>query len=158
MFGTPGFSYVGLIFLCCLFLPNILYGLHPPTDQLRVDENRVLLAFERIGQALCTVLLLIFEDFDPHGFGPWTVWLIASSVLMALYLLCWARYFLGERVSRGFYRPFLGIPLPLDVITVCAAFLLSGDGEVIWLPLASLILGIGHIGITAQHWKAEKGR
>lgn len=69
MFGTPGFSYLGLIFLCCLFLPNSFYGLHPPADRLKIEENRVLLVFERVGQVLCTVLLLIFEDFNPHGSG-----------------------------------------------------------------------------------------
>lgn len=158
MFGTLGFSYLGLIFLCCLFIPNGFYGLHPPADPLKVDENRVLLVFERVGQVLCTVLLVIFEDFNPRGFGPWTAWLIAAAVLMALYLICWGRYFLGERISRDFYRPFLGIPLPLAVLPVCAAFLLSVYGKVIWLSLASVVLGVGHIGITAQHWKAEKNR
>lgn len=154
--GTLGFSYTGLLFLCCLFVPNILYGMHPPTDGLKIRENRVLLVFERVGQALSTVLVLIFDDLNIHGVRPWTIWLGAAFLLMALYLLCWGRYFRGGHVSGDFYRPFLGIPLPLAVLPVAALFLLSVYGKVIWLGIAAVILGIGHIGITAQNWSAVR--
>lgn len=156
MFGTLGFSYIGLIFLCCLFIPNILYGLHPPKDNLKIEENKILLTFERIGQVLCTILVLIFDDFNIHKIDLWTIWLGIAFILMVLYLLCWGRYFLGDHVSRDFYRPFLGVPLPLAILPVAAVFLLSVYGKVIWLGIAAIILGIGHIGITAQHWSAIK--
>lgn len=158
MFGTLGFSYIGLVFLCCLFIPNIFYGLHPPKDPLKIKENKILLALERTGQVLCTVLVLIFDDFNIHQINLWTVWLGIALLLMILYLLCWGRYFLGKHVSRDFHRPFLGIPLPLAVLPVAAVFLLSIYGKVLWLGIASVILGIGHIGITAQHWIAIKKR
>jgi hypothetical protein len=156
MLGTFGFSYTGVLFLCCLFLPNIFYGWNLPTDNLKIDENRILLAFERTGQVLCTVLAVVFDNFNLHGFNLWTIWLGISFLLMILYLLCWGRYFLGKHVSEDFYRPFLGVPLPLAVLPVIAIFLLSIYGEVLWLGIAAVILGIGHIGITAQHWSALK--
>jgi hypothetical protein len=77
---------------------------------------------------------------------------------MVLYLLCWGRYFLGKHLSSDFYRPFLGVPLPLAVLPVAAVFLLAVYGKVIWLGIAAVILGIGHIGITAQHWITVKMR
>lgn len=156
MFGTLGFSYIGFIFLCCLFIPNIFYGLHLPVDNLKIEENKLLLAFERIGQVLCTILVIIFDDFNIHEINFWTIWLGIVFILLVLYLLCWRRYFLGKHVSRDFYRPFLGIPLPLAVLPVVAVFLLSVYGKVIWLGIAAIVLGIGHIGITAQHWIAIK--
>lgn len=156
MFGTLGFSYVGFIFLCCLFIPNIFYGLHLPTDNLKIKENKILLAFERTGQVLCTILLVIFDNFNIHGLNLWTIWLGIAIILMILYLLCWGRYFTGDHASRDFYRAFLGVPLPLAVLPVAAAFLLAVYGKVIWLGMAAIILGIGHIGITAQHWTAVK--
>ncbi|KPU45278.1 hypothetical protein OXPF_11710 [Oxobacter pfennigii] len=158
MFGTLGFSYTGLIFLCCLFIPNIIYGFNLPKDYLKIEENKIFLTFERIGQLFCTVFLLIFDDFNIHNFNLWTMWLGIAFVLMALYLICWGRYFIGKHVSIDFYRPFFGIPLPLAVLPVTAVFLLSVYGKVIWLGIAAVILGIGHIGITAQNWEAIKNQ
>jgi hypothetical protein len=154
MFGTFGFSYVGLIFLCCLFIPNICYGFHQPVDRLNVRENKLLLAFERSGQILCTVLVVIFDDFNVHPLNFRAIWLGTASLLMILYLICWGRYFMGGHTSRDFYRPFLGVPLPLAVLPVTAIFLLSVYGKVIALSIAAVLLGIGHIGITQQHRRA----
>ena len=129
MLGTLGFSYIGLLFLCCLFVPNIFYGLHLPIDHLKIKENKILLAFERTGQVLCTILVIIFDDFNIHEINLWTVWLGIAFLLMVMYLLCWGRYFLGNHVSRDFYRSFLGIPLPLAVLPVAAVFFTVGIWE-----------------------------
>lgn len=45
-----GFSYVGLIYLIMLFVPNIIWTSRRPENYYRyiVNENKVLLAFERI--------------------------------------------------------------------------------------------------------------
>ena len=127
--GTLGFSFTGLIFLCCLFIPNGLYALRcPPKDPVRLRENRVLWIFEKTGQVLCTVLVLISEDINFHGLTPWAAWLAASALLMLLYLACWFRYFLGEHETRDFLRPVWGIPLPLASLPVTAVVLLAVYG------------------------------
>lgn len=154
--GKFGFSYVGLIFLCCLFIPNILYIFFPPKDNTDIENNKALLFFERTGQALCTILLLAFVNLNIHRLDYWTIWLGLALMLMLLYLLCWVRYFLGTHQSRDFFRPFLGVPLPLAVLPVAAVLLLSVYGKLVWLGIAAIILGIGHIGITAQHSAAFK--
>ena len=154
--GTLGFSYIGLIFLLCLFVPNSFYSFNLPVDSLKVNENKILLAFEKAGQVLCTIFLIIFSDFNISKVNLWSIWLVVIFVLLILYLLCWLRYFSGKHTSNDLYRPFLDIPLPLAVLPVMAVFTLSIYGKVIWLLIASIILGIGHIGITAQHWTAAK--
>ena len=64
--GTFGLSYVGLIYLLMLFIPNGLWARNQPEgyQQLVQQENRVLLGFERIGQMLVTTLALVFSNFN----------------------------------------------------------------------------------------------
>ena len=45
--GQFGFSYVGLVFLLALFIPNLFWTKNKPKDYDPSGENRVLLAFER---------------------------------------------------------------------------------------------------------------
>ena len=60
-----GFSYVGLIFLIMLMLPNIAWTKNQPKDyeQYVVNENKVLLALERIGEVMVSCAALIFSYF-----------------------------------------------------------------------------------------------
>jgi len=114
-------------------------------------ESKTLLAFERVGQVLCTASILLFTDYNPDTFVPWTTWFIASAVLMVLYEIFWIRYFRSKQTVMDFYRPLLGIPAPGATLPVFAFLLLGIYGKVIWLIVSSLILGVGHIGIHLQH-------
>ena len=51
-----GFSYIGLIWLIMLFVPNIVWTKNKPQDYEKYTEgeNKVLLALERIGQFIVT--------------------------------------------------------------------------------------------------------
>ncbi len=154
--GHLGFSYVGLIFLAMLFVPNIIWAKNQPQGYNPENENRILLAFERLGEALTTTLVLIFDDFNFHGLTAWCLWLAAAFSLMVMYELWWVRYFRSERKLSDFYSSFIGIPLAGATLPVAALFLLSVYGRVIWLAIAAIILGIGHIGIHYQHSREIK--
>ncbi|WP_256762150.1 hypothetical protein [Cohnella sp. WQ 127256] len=151
MFGHLGFSYVGPIYLLMLFIPNFIWSKNQPIDDVNIKENKILLGFERVGQVCCTCSLLIFSDFDIAPFSAWNLWLITSFVLMVLYEICWIRYFINENTKENFYRSFCGIPIPLASLPVIAFLLLGIYGEVIWLIISAIIIGIGHIGIHIQH-------
>lgn len=151
MVGHIGFSYVGLIFLFMLFLPNIIWARNKPQGYTAAGENRVLLVFERVGEVLTTVCALMFDDLNPHGRTAWTWWLVAAFALMVMYELWWIRYFRSERKLSDFYSGFLGIPLAGATLPVAAFFLLGVYGKVVWLMASAVILGVGHIGIHAQH-------
>ena len=60
-----GFSYIGLIWLIMLFVPNMIWTKNKPQDYEKYTEgeNKVLLALERIGQFIVTPVALIFSDF-----------------------------------------------------------------------------------------------
>ena len=149
--GHLGFSYVGLIFLLMLFVPNIIWAKNMPKGYSAERESRVLGAFERIGEVLCTCCALIFSDFNLRPWSPWCLWLAAAFGLMVLYELWWVRYFRSNRTLDDFYGSFLGIPVPGAVLPVAAFVLLGIYGRVIWMILSAVILGIGHIGIHLHH-------
>lgn len=151
-----GFSYIGLIFLLMLFVPNIIWAGKKPQGYTSENENKALLIFERTGETLTTVCVLIFDNFNIHGWSNRTWWLIAAFVLMVMYEIWWLRYFRSKRKLSDFYSSFLGIPLAGAILPVISFFLLGIYGKVIWLLISATILGIGHIGIHIQHRKELK--
>lgn len=150
-----GFSYVGLIYLAMLMLPNIIWTKNQPKDYEKyvANENKVLLAFERIGEVLVSFVSLIFSDFNLKPWSNWTWWLIASFLLMVLYEIYWIRYFKSEKTMKDFYSSILGIPVAGATLPVLAFLLLAVYGKNILLGVSVLILGIGHIGIHIMHRK-----
>ena len=75
---------------------------------------------------------------------------------MVLYGFWWIRYFRSEQKLSDFYSSFLFIPFAGATLPVIAFFMLGIYGRVIWMLMAVIILGIGHIGIHMQH-KKEPG-
>ena len=124
MLGHFGFSYVGILYLLMLFLPNIIWIKNKPEGYSSEGENRILGMFENTGQVLAVCAAVIFSDFNIRPEFPWILWLIISFVFIA------------------------GAVLP-----VIAFFLLGIYGKNIWMLLATVILGIGHIGIHLEHRK-----
>lgn len=147
---TFGFSYVGVAFLLMLFIPNIIWTKNQPEGYDASDENRILLIFERVGEVLCTCLILIFSDFNLHA-TKWIIWLGISFLLMIIYEIYWIRYFKSDKTLEDFYKPMLGIPVPGAMLPVMAFLILGIYGTNIFLIISSAILGIGHIGIHKEH-------
>lgn len=154
MFGNLGFSYIGLLFLLMLFIPNIIWTKKKPQRYTSEKENKILLLFERLGEVLTCCCLLVFSDFNIHEWTLWSLWLIAAFILMIMYEAWWVRYFRSERKLSDFYSSFLGIPLAGATLPVIAFFILGIYGKVVCMLIATLILGIGHIGIHIQHKKS----
>ncbi len=154
-----GFSYIGLIDLIMLFVPNLIWTKNKPEGYERYaeKENKVLLAFERIGEVLVCVCALIFSDFNLRN-TVWIGWLIASFALMVLYEIFWLRYFKSERTMKDFYRSLFGIPVAGATLPVMAFFLLGIYGCNAFLLVSVIILGIGHIGIHVGHRNEVYGK
>jgi len=153
--GEFGFSFVGLAFLLALFVPNIVWALGArPGGYDASTQNRVLGLVERLGQALTVAAALVFADTNLRPWTPWTWWLVTAIVVMITYEAAWVRYFTSRRTMRDFYRSLFGVPLPLATLPVTAFLLLGVYGRLIPLIIATVILGIGHIGIHSQHFRA----
>lgn len=153
-----GFSYVGLIYLLMLFIPNILWSKNKPKDYEKyvVNENKILLMFERIGEVLVSCFVLIFSDFNINEITLWSLWLLVSFVFMILYEIYWVRYFKSQRLLKDFYSSLLGIPVAGATLPVVAFLLLGIYGKNIFLIISAIIFGIGHIGIHINHYNEIK--
>lgn len=150
-----GFSYVGLIYLLLLMIPNIIWTKNQPQDYEKYlgNENRVLLTLERIGEVSVSCTVLIFSDYNLKLWSNWSWWLVLSFVMMVLYEIYWIRYFKSEKKMSDFYSSFFGIPVAGASLPVAAFMLLAIYGKNILLGIAVFILGIGHIGIHLAHRK-----
>lgn len=150
-----GFSYVGLIYLFMLFIPNLFWTKNKPKgyEKYVEKENKILRIFENIGQILVTCIVVIFKDFNIQKATYWIIWLIISFCFMLLYEIFWIKYFKSEKRMQDFYSSLLGIPVAGASLPVIAFFLLGIYGKNIPLIIAVLILAIGHIGIHINHKK-----
>ena len=142
------FSFVGLLFLVMLFVPNILWSKCPPKDYEKYsnNENKILLALERIGEVLVTV----FSLFCAVNFS-FNVVLAIAFLSMIVYELYWIRYFKSPKTMNDMYGNFLFIPLPGATLPVLAFLILGVYANNILLIISAVILGIGHIGIHFSH-------
>ena len=150
-----GFSYIGLIFLLMLMIPNIIWSKNKPEnyDKYVKNENKVLLVFERLGEILVTCFSLIFSDFNINTLSIWTIILLISFMFMILYEIYWIRYFKSNKTMKDFYSSLLGVPVAGASLPVLAFLLLGIYGKNIFLIISTILLGIGHIGIHLNHKK-----
>ena len=144
-----GFSFVGLLFLVMLLVPNLLWSKNQPKDYEKYakNENKTLLMLERIGE----VFVCIFSLFCGINFTDLSLILIIALILMVLYEIYWIRYFRSDRTMSDMYCDMFKIPVPGASLPVFAFLLLGIVSENIFLMVFSVILAIGHIGIHLNH-------
>lgn len=154
-----GFSYVGLIYLLMLFIPNIIWAKNKPTDYDKYvpNENKILQILERAGEGLVCCIVLIFSDFNIRLQSLWSIWLLISFFMMLLYEIYWIRYFKSERNMLDFYKSLCKIPVAGATLPVCAFLLLGIYGRNVFLIFSVIVLGIGHIGIHLGHYREVVG-
>jgi hypothetical protein len=135
-----------------VLLPNLLAVFFPARKQLdksgRPDPKQLKLftAVERIGQAACFVLPFFYRlDFSSVKGG---IALAVMALALAVYYAGWVRYLLLGRDEALFYRSLLCIPLPMAVMPVVYFLAASLFLSSVWLLLAAIILGVGHINVT----------
>ena len=127
--------------------------MHIWEDLFAKNENKVLLAFERIGEVAVSCLSLIFSDFNINKLSAWTIILLIAFLLMLLYEVYWIRYFKSEKTMKDMYSSLFGIPVAGATLPVLAFLLLGIYGKNLPLIIATMVLGIGHIGIHLNHKK-----
>lgn len=148
-----GFSGIGFLFIVMLMIPNLLWIKHQPKDYQNYvgNENKLLVCLERIGEIGVSCLAVCFNDCSVFAISLRTLLLAAAFVLMLMYEWFWIRYFRSNQTMQDFYCTCFQIPVPGAVLPVAALFLLALYESNLYLLIAVVVLGIGHIGIHLQH-------
>ena len=150
-----GISVTGIVFLVMLFIPNIIWSKMQPEgyEEASKHENKVLLALERTGEVLVSVLVLTDRRLDRLPASPRTGYLVTALMLMVLYELYWIKYFRSSHTLADMYSDYCGFPMAGASLPVFAVLLLGVYACNVFLIAAAIILGIGHIGIHLMHRK-----
>lgn len=156
-----GFSVTGFVFLIMLFVPNIIWACKKKPEGYEASaqkENKILLTFERVGEVLVSVSLVIFTAVNPKImrlgglYFEWTIILwFTAAVLMILYECYWIKYFNSAKTMEDLYMTFMGFPVAGATLPVIACLLLGICSNNLIVLCSSVILGIGHIGIHLMH-------
>ena len=153
-----GFSYIGLLFLLMLMIPNFVWIKNKPQnyEDYVKKENKFLIFFERMGEIAVSCISLVFTNFNINSISYWTFILGGSFILMVLYEIYWLQYFKSPKTMKDFYRRLGIFPVAGATRPVLAFLLLGIYGKNIFLIIATIFLGIGHIGIHLNHSKEMK--
>lgn len=153
-----GFSYIGCIFLIMLIIPNLIWIKNKPThyEKYVKNEKKGLVLLEKIGQIFVTLFSLIFKDFNITKISHWSILLLIAFIIMCLYETYWIYYFKSNKTMKDMYRSFLKIPVAGATLPVIAFLILGIYGKNIFLIFATILFGIGHIGIHLNHKKEIK--
>ncbi|MEV8172773.1 hypothetical protein [Microbacterium sp. NPDC077486] len=136
-----GFSLLGLAVSLAIFLPNLLLIPFPPRPKLESPAvPRVLLVFERAGQALCMTVPAITAA-GPIAWG----WAVPVGVSVLAYWVLWIRYLRRGRPASALFDTVFGIPVPMALAPVAAFLGTAAWLQNPWIALAAVILAIGHI-------------
>ena len=159
-----GVSISGIVFLVMLLVPNLYWAKQARPagyEEASRRENRILLMLERAGEVAVSACLPVFRSFEPcvrklpEGlfFDMRILFWITAFGLMILYELYWIRYFRSGRTLKDMYSSYAGFPVAGASLPVIAALLLGIYSRNLIMLCASVILGIGHIGIHLAHRK-----
>jgi hypothetical protein len=127
----------------------------PPTaklaNNLQSNDKRlqIMTVFERIGQVGSWIIPFFYQLTLSSVIDAVALAIMLGA--LALYYAGWIRYLVLRREEELLYSSLLGIPLPMAVMPVIyflSASVLLGS---IWLMLATVMLGVGHISVTWLH-------
>jgi hypothetical protein len=138
---------LGGIISLLIFLPNLLLFISPPKkmndESDSTNGKNFITIFERTGQASCFVLPFLYHLPIPSIFNE--MMLTMMAVILSLYYVCWARFFMKGRGMEWFYRPLFGMILPMAVLPVLYFLIAAVFLQSLWLFIVAVVFAIGHL-------------
>lgn len=139
------FNYWGLIFICILMVPNIIY--FATNKQVQTNAKKILLleVFEQIGRYGCFILMILNIPYTFSGFlfdQALMVYLIVDFSLLLAYILVWIVMWKKENLMRA----ILLSVLPSILFLFSGVFILSYP-----LIVCATIFSVFHITISVRN-------
>ena len=147
-----------LLITAAVLLPNVVYGVFPPLNLQKYGphkDSRLLVSIERFGQTSSFVLPIFFK-LSFTGILALLAWAI-MGLSLGIYYAGWIRFFARERDYALLFRPMIGIPVPMAVSPVVFLLVSSCVLGSVLQAIATLILAVGHIAVTAREHRRVSG-
>lgn len=146
-----GFSVTGLIIAAVILAPNLVFVVFPPRHMPQGLKSAGLFftICERIGQAACTILLIL--SGNAYQAASVDVWFLLMAVCIAVYYGLWIRYFIGGREFALAFHPLWLVPIPMAIFPILAFGFAAVWVQSLWLGIAAVLLAVGHF---ANSWAA----
>lgn len=136
----------GLLFAIILAVPHIIFA-RTHTYNIKAVDNRAMLYIERVGKYVSLILMAIDIGVLEGGFTSELMekfWFIATSVMVAVYVVLWIVFFKKESKAVAYTLTFL----------TAIIVMLSGLLQVKTLLLtAGIVYLIGELYVTAKVFK-----
>lgn len=139
-----GFSYMGLIVVCVILLPNLLFMAFPPKNvpEGLKDENILLTVMERAGQVGFIIIPIIsYRYFSGIDFNIFPGIMIFSAIM---YYGLWIRYFVRGREFCLLFKPLGFIPVPMAVFPIIYMIFAAIWLQHMWMGAAAVVFAVGH--------------
>ena len=149
------FSFIGLIVVSIILLPNIAMLILPAKDKITSPQpsaGKLFDMLEAAGRVLCMVFPVI-SGFK-FAFTSLNAWFWTMVIFIVLYDVIWIRYAFGNQKYIQLLRPFFFVPVPGAVFPVAAFLFLGFWIRSVYMIAAAIILGIGHITNSVKAYRS----
>jgi len=148
-----GFSWIGLVVIFLILVPNIFYFILPPTNVLQdANSEGIMLSILEHGSQMVMFFLFIFLIRDKK-IEVNLFYMISMSIFLLLYYYLWSRYFMAGCDYTLLSKSLFGIPAPMAVFPI-AYFLLSALWFGNWPAFGTtLIFGAAHLAVCYVTFK-----
>ncbi|HMK95450.1 MAG TPA: hypothetical protein VK536_08650 [Candidatus Limnocylindrales bacterium] len=145
--------YLGWLLSVLILVPNLVYFRYSPTSvpAMGAKPKKLMVLLERVGQVGVFAVPLVYQTFLETVTEK--LCLLIMTVFLAVYYVCWIRYFHHGRRFGLLYEPLFALPFPLvvcPIIYFMAASVFLGS-----LPLLifTLVLAVGHTDISKVEYQ-----
>jgi len=141
----------GILLVIIVLIPNLLTILLPPQNIPKGEvasrsATLILTIFERIGQVgVFSIAMLYTFKINKSSDKLILAFALAS---LAIYYICWIRFYFNGRDFALLFSPLFFIPIPLAVFPVLCFALMSRLERSLPLLLVTIILAVGHLPIS----------